>query len=220
MKIPFTVNQFMDVFAQYNQTVWPAQVLANLLALFTLYMLSRRTRLADQTINGILAGLWFWTGLVYHIGFFSPINKAAYGFGALFIAQGAIFLISGVFKSKISYQSRWDAFTGLGGLFILYGLVIYPLLGYFLGHRYPQAPTFGVPCPTTIFTFGILLWTGSRLPKYVLAIPLVWSIIGFTAALTLGIVEDIGLLAAGLLGTAAILIRNRKARGSAAATSS
>lgn len=211
MKLPFTINQFMDVFAQYNQTVWPAQVIANLLALVALYMLSRGTRRADQTINGILAGLWFWTGLVYHLGFFSPINKAAYGFGILFILQGFIFLISGVFKNKISYRFRLDAFSGLGGLFILYGLVIYPILGYFLGHRYPQAPTFGVPCPTTIFTFGILLWTGAKLPKYVLVIPLVWSIIGFTAALTLGILEDIGLLAAGLLGTAGIFIKDRKA---------
>ncbi|MCU0579417.1 MAG: DUF6064 family protein, partial [Desulfobacterota bacterium] len=71
--------------------------------------------------------------------------------------------------------------------------------------------TFGVPCPTTIFTFGILLFTSGRLPKTVLAIPFIWSIIGFTAALTLGILEDIGLLVAGLFGTAAIVIWDRKA---------
>jgi hypothetical protein len=209
MKLPFKINQFMEVFAQYNQTVWPAQVIANLLALLALFMLSRGTRRADQTINGILAGLWFWMGLVYHIGFFSPINKAAYGFGILFILQGFIFLFSGVFKSKITYRFRLDAYSGLGGLFILYGLVIYPILGFFLGHRYPQAPTFGVPCPSTIFTFGILLWTTGKLPKYVLAIPFIWSIIGFTAALTLGILEDIGLLVAGLTGTGAIFIKDR-----------
>lgn len=210
MNIPFTIDQFMDVFARYNQAVWPAQVIANLLALLALFLLSKKTRQADRTINGILAGLWFWMGLVYHLGFFSPINKAAFGFGALFILQGFLFLISGVFKNKISYRFRLDAFSGLGGLFILYGLVIYPILGLYLGHRYPQAPTFGVPCPTTIFTFGILLWADGKLPKYVLAIPLVWSIIGFTAALTLGILEDIGLLVAGLMGAGAIFIKDRK----------
>jgi len=38
-------------------------------------------------------------------------------------------------------------------------------------------------------------------PRYALIIPLLWSSIGFTAALTLGIREDIGLLVAGLVGT-------------------
>jgi hypothetical protein len=210
LKIPFSVNQFMDVFAQYNQAVWPAPIIANLLALLALFMLTQKNRLADRTINGILAGLWFWMGIVYHLGFFSPINKAAYGFGSLFILQGFLFLFFGVFRNKIAYRPQLNLYTGLGGLFILYGLVIYPILGFFLGHRYPQAPTFGVPCPTTIFTFGILLWTKGKLPKYVLAIPFVWSIIGFTAALTLGILEDIGLLAAGLLGAGAIFVRDRK----------
>jgi len=78
-------------------------------------------------------------------------------------------------------------------------MIGYPLLGYFLGHIYPASPCFGVaPCPTTIFTFGLLLLTVKRVPKYLLIIPLIWSFIGFTAALKLGIKEDIGLLIAGV----------------------
>jgi hypothetical protein len=45
-----------------------------------------------------------------------------------------------------------------GALLVFYAMVIYPLLDSVLGHGSPQAPLFGVtPCPTTIFTFG-LLW--------------------------------------------------------------
>ncbi|WP_414541485.1 DUF6064 family protein [Nostoc sp. CCY0012] len=29
---------------------------------------------------------------------------------------------------------------------------MYPLIGYALGRIFPTSPTFGVPCPTTIFT--------------------------------------------------------------------
>jgi hypothetical protein len=68
--------------------------------------------------------------------------------------------------------------------------------------------------PTTIFTSGILLWTRSTLPKILLVIPLLWSIIGFSAAVSLGIREDIGLLVAGVAGTTMIVIRD-KPRGTA-----
>ena len=89
----------------------------------------------------------------------------------------------------------------------MYALIVYPALGYWLEHRYPAAPTFGLPCPTTIFTFGILLWTNRRVPFYVLAIPLAWSVMGFWAAISLGITQDLGLLAAGLIGSSLIILR-------------
>jgi hypothetical protein len=44
----------------------------------------------------------------------------------------------------------------------------------------------------------------------VLVIVLIWSIIGFGAALSLGVKEDFGLLIAGVLGFALILIRDRR----------
>ena len=90
---------------------------------------------------------------------------------------------------------------------IAYSLVLYPLLGYSIGHIFPRSQTFGVPCPTTIFTFAMLLWQREPVPFYVVAIPLLWSLIGFTAAFYFGIIEDIGLLLAALLTTAILLVR-------------
>jgi Family of unknown function (DUF6064) len=43
-----------------------------------------------------------------------------------------------------------------------------------------------------IFTFGLLLWTDARMPKWVLVVPLLWSVLGLSAATTLGMVEDLG----------------------------
>lgn len=100
----------------------------------------------------------------------------------------------------------------MGGLFVIYAMVLYPAIGTLLGHGYPRSPSFGVaPRPTTIFTFGLLLWTRATVPTYVLAIPLIWSAIGFGAALSLGIREDVGLLIAGLLGTALLARRDCRA---------
>jgi hypothetical protein len=149
-------------------------------------------------------------GIVYHLIFFSAINKAAYIFGALFIIQGILFFIWGVFKGELSFDYRKTNYNNAGILIILYALIIYPVLGYNLGHAYPYSPTFGLPCPTTIFTFGILLFSNKKIPVYILIIPLLWSVVGFTAALTLTIYEDIGLLIAGLTTFTFLLISNRE----------
>ena len=92
-------------------------------------------------------------------------------------------------------------------------MVVYPLLGLGFGHSYPRAPMFGVaPCPTTIFTFGILLWSNKSVPAYLLVIPFLWSIVGMSAAVSLRVPQDYGLAIAGVLGLAMILIQNRKAK--------
>lgn len=214
MNLPFTVEQFLDVFEQYNETVWPFQLILNLLAFGSLILALRQTYHSEKIIFGILAFLWFWIGIAYHLVFFAAINPAARVFGTLNIVQGIVFLYFGVFKSRLSLRFSTDLRGITGALVIVYALIIYPVLGYFLGHVYPKSPTFGLPCPTTIFTFGLLLWTETKVPKAVLVIPFLWSLIGFSAALTMGIHEDIGLLLAGVLGTVLLLVRERKSPAS------
>ena len=142
--------------------------------------------------------------------YFTAINKAAYLFGVADVIQGVLFLIAGVVRNKLFFQYRSDTYGIIGAAFICYAMVIYPLIGYILGHVYPYSPTFGLPCPLTIFTFGLLLWTQDKLPISIIVIPFLWSIIGFTAALSLGIYEDVGLLLAGVVASAMIVVRNRR----------
>lgn len=204
MNLPFTVEQFLEVFANYNNAVWPLQVVLNLLAIIVVYLAVKRSSYTDKVVPFVLSFLWIWMGWVYHITFFRVINPAALGFGATFIFQGLLFLTT-AWKGQVSFQATWGGRQSIGSLLIAYGLVMYPLLGYGLGHVFPSAPTFGAPCPTTIFTFGVLLWS-TGLPKYLLIIPSLWSVVGFTAALTLGITEDVGLLVAGVVANTTILV--------------
>ncbi|MBK8664210.1 MAG: hypothetical protein IPN18_21385 [Ignavibacteriales bacterium] len=123
--------------------------------------------------------------------FFPSINPAAYGFAFLCIIQAIIFVWLAV-SGKVDFRYP-DGLRGIvGSIVMIYALLIYPVIGHFLGHSYPNSPTFGAPCPTTIFTFGILLWS-NKLPKYSLIIPTIWALIGFTAAFTMGIWEDTAL---------------------------
>lgn len=206
MDLPFTGEQFLAVFERYNLAIWPLQIVAYALGLVAVALAVRPVWVSDRIICAILAFSWLWMGAVYHLAYFSVINGAAIAFGALFIVQGVLWLLVGVVRPRLAFRVKFGASSMLGGLLILYAMVAYPIIGSLLGHGYPRSPSFGVaPCPTTIFTFGLLLWTRVRVPICLLVIPLLWSAIGFSAALTLGIYEDIGLPIAALSGTALLL---------------
>lgn len=209
MNLPFSVEQFLQVFKNYNVAVWPAQIIFYLFSFVMIFLAIRKSKNKSKVINIILAFLWLWMGIVYHWGFFTPINTAAWIFGILNVVQGFVFFYFGVLKSRITYGFQRNIF-GITGIFlIIYALVVYPVIGHFSGHSYPYSPTFGLPCPTTIFTFGMLLFVDKRLNMWVLIIPVLWSFVGTTAALNFGIVEDVGLLISGLITLILILYRNR-----------
>jgi hypothetical protein len=213
MQVPFTVEQFFELFKNYNTAIWPAQVLAYVLGAAALALAIRGSGGPARIVAGILASFWLWMGAFYHMLYFRVINPAAWVFGIFYILQGLLFLLVGTIFSRLAFRFSLKPLPIIGACFIFYAMVVYPLLGAGFGHSYPRAPMFGVsPCPTTIFTFGILLWTTKSVPVYLLVIPLLWSIVGMSAAVNLHVPQDYGLVVAGLLGTALILIQNRKAK--------
>ncbi len=208
MQVPFTIEEFLNVLKFYNESVFPIQIIFYIIALYCMYLLFKQKKNNGKIISGFLSFIWLWIGIVYHIIFFSSINQVAYYFGVLFIIQGILFFIFGVLQGKINYEFNKNIFNNVGLLFISYALLVYPILGHILGHQYPYSPTFGLPCPTTIFTFGVLLFAGKRISVWLLVIPLLWSIIGISAAINLTIYEDFGLLIAGVIGFTLLLAHN------------
>lgn len=212
--IPFTVDQFLNVFARYNIAVWPGQLVLYGIALCAIGLAIQRSSDFSRGIACLLSVLWLWSGIVYHLIFFSRINSAAYIFGGLFIFQALLFIYAGMLKRKMSFSFPRGSYGIIGGLFLVYALVIYPVLSFKLGHRYPMTPTFGVPCPNIIFTFGMFLWIRREVPLYVTIIPLLWSLLGLSAALSLGMKEDFGLVVTGVASFFLIVRRNRRERAS------
>jgi hypothetical protein len=207
---PFTVDQFFGVFAAYNTAIWPMQVVLLVLAIAAIGLAFARLHVRSQIITGILAALWLWMGLVYHLIFFSVINPAAAIFGVAFALEAALLIWAGLGPRRLRFAFRLDAYGATGAALLAYALILYPLLGYVFGHDYPAIPTFGAPCPTTIFTFGLLLWTADRVPWWLLVIPGLWALIGLSAALSLNVPQDLGLLAAGVIAIPMLLVRGRR----------
>lgn len=213
MNIPFTIDEFLGVFGEYNAAIWPAQVIGYLAGIISLVLIVKRWKYANQLTAYVLAIFWIWTGVFYHIVYFSGINQPAFFFGALFVLQGILLVILGGLKSDIRFITKRKLNLFFAGIMITYATIAYPLIAYRIGHVYPRSPIFPfTPCPLTIFTFGILLLARSTVKWYLWIIPFLWSLIGFTAALKLSMFEDFGLLVSGVIGLILILYSNRLQR--------
>lgn len=202
--LPFTRQEFFGVFAAYNASVWPAQLVLYVLAVAMVAMALGGKNRGVLWIPLGLGLLWVWTGVAYHWWKFTEINAPAWVFGALFVVEGALFARAGRRggRLEIGRPAGWKGWTG--GALVAYALVVYPLLGL-ARHPLREVPFLGVPCPTTIFTFGLLFWAVRPLPRHLLVIPLLWALIGSSAVFLLGVVQDLGLFVAGLLGLASVV---------------
>jgi hypothetical protein len=196
MHPPFTTEQFFEVFRRYNEAVWPAQfalIAVGALSVFAVDRANvRRSWRWAQVALVLLSALWLWSGAIYLKHFFATLTLAGQTFGSLFIAEAGLLLIA-AWGSGSTFERPSRSATVAGLSLLAYALLIYPALGMLLGQRYPAAPTFGVPCPTTIFTFGIFCLLPASIPRFAMVIPLLWAVIGVYAAFGFGVREDLGL---------------------------
>ena len=196
MALPFSHNAFLDVFGAYNTVLWPMVIALWVVTagLALRWILKGRTE--GRVIFALLAVHWAWSGIAYHWFFFRRITPAGALFGALFVAQAALFIwLAATSRAQFTMNRRLRGI--LGGALVCYGL-LYPLVGFGFGLRYPRMPLFAVPCPTTLITAGLLL-TAASLPRWVNIVPILWAVLAISAAFVLGIWADLALVGAGAL---------------------
>jgi hypothetical protein len=216
--LPFTVEQFYGVFAQYNDAVWPMQVALSAAGLAVLLLMAWTPPAGSRIIAALLAFLWAWSAVVYNFVFFTRISGSAWVIGAVLLAGGLWLGWAGAVRDRLHFGWPGDLRGAIGSLLVLYALVAYPLIGLAVGHRYPAMPTFGLPCPVTIFTVGVLLLTTAPVPRSVLVAPAVWGLLGgASATFLLGVYQDAGLLVAGVISLIALLAPPPPVRTAAAA---
>lgn len=198
--LPFTRVEFFEVFRQYNEAAWPAPLLLSTLALVAVALVLRPRPSSGPLVCGILALLWGWVAVVYHLGFFARINPLAVPFGVLSGAGAGLFLWFGVVRRHLRFRPQGRARVVAGSALLAYALVAYPAISIAAGHSYPTMPTFGLPCPTTLFTVGLLAFLLPPYPWIVLLVPVVWSLVGAQAAFLLGVPQDLALFVAAAVG--------------------
>ena len=199
MDFKFSFDEFMAMLADYNDAIWPLQIIVYLVTVSILVMIFLQVRHSGKILTAWLGMLWIWVGIVFNLIYFSKVTQGGIVFGIIFVLQGMILLYSGFAGNDLSFRlnSGWKAMTGL--IIMLYALIGYPALEYAWGRGYPEILPFGLaPCPLTVFTLGIVLLSVSKIPGYVVIIPVIYSF-GGIIPVSLGIKEDIGLIISGLL---------------------
>ena len=196
MNLPFAHDQFLDVFAAYNGALWPLVALLWLATVAALVALGVR-RLGPR-MAAVLLGVHWAVSAVYHLVYFVTINPAARLFGAIFLIQSALFFWLALRGPGLDVTWGRRPHQVLSAVFCVYA-VLYPFLGLATGLEWPRMPAFGVPCPTTLLTVGLLLGLAPKRLRSLSVIPVLWCLVAGTAALRLGIRPDLALYAGAVL---------------------
>jgi hypothetical protein len=200
MAIPFTVDQFYGVFRDYNNAVWPAQLVLLLLALAVVVLVLRPQPWSGVAVSAVLAFLWAWIAVAYHFTFFTRISPPAYAFAVVSLAGAAVFAWQGVIRRRLTFKWVPGWRCAAGAALIGFALLVYPIWSAVAGHRYPAVASFGLPCPTTIFTIGVLAFAQRPSQRSALVVPVLWCLVGAQAAFLLSVPPDLGLIAAVAVG--------------------
>ena len=168
---------------------------------FTAEQLVMRSRSwSGVGVSVILTFLWGWMGLVYHLAFFASIRTPAYAFAVVLLDGALVFLWQGVIRRRLEFSWQGGTRGLMALLLVVYALVVYPAWSQFAGHPYLETPTFGLPCPTTIFTMGLLACLVRPCPRSVFIVPVLWSLVGVQAAFLLSVPQDLALAVVAVIG--------------------
>ena len=178
--LPFTVEQLLGAFVSYNKAIWPAQIFAYLLGGLPFALVFRKGKWSDQIIAGILAAMWAWTGIGYHLTFYGDQQDGPW-FRRTVRRPGRSLRLCRPVPGPHGVQLHRGPDRMDRRRVRILAAALYPLLGLAMGHPSSELPMFGVtPCPVTIFTFGMLLLTGPAACD-----PVPWSLVGGSAAILL-----------------------------------
>ncbi len=158
---------------------------------------------AYQAIFAALALLWSWLALLILA---SPIPHPVWA--ALAIIEALLLLFFGVIAKWLDLSIRVDlpvrkgpwAIAGI--LFIVYALLLFPLLDRFGAPGF-EPTLVDTPYPVVLFTCGVLFFTVTPWAALLFASPLVWALLGGPDASLAG---QVGLQVALLAGSLFIVI--------------
>ena len=93
---------------------------------------------------------------------------------------------------------------------MIFAFAVYPAWTYLAGHRFPAFPTFGLPCPTTLFTLGLLAFLVKPYPRSPFVVPVLCCFVGSQTVFVFDVQANLGLILAGVIGIV-LLIRSKPA---------
>ncbi len=208
--LPYTVEVLFALFDECNKAIRPLQGVALFLTAGVLMLALRSRENRSRIIVAILAAGWLWTGVVFHLVYFTELNFAAPAYEIVFILQGFMLFWTGVYQNRVSirFQRKPASYAG-AAIFILSALIL-PVIDWHHGLSWTEA-RFALLAPgaTAGLTLGLLMMVDRRPPLWVGAIPVLWTTVAGAHAADLDVYQDIALTAAGLVALFWLVARAR-----------
>ena len=202
---PYDRLTWFHLVGDYNQTVWPAYVVALVLALLLVRLVFRHAQGMRQPLSvrwalAFLGASWCWTGVVFQMDYLAQHNWAAAWFAWAFILQGGLLLLAATQLTSASWVGLTSVRGCFGLLLLFAGLVAYPLSGLLEGRSTGQLEWFPLlPAPVTLVSIALLSLLNTRWRHALVLIPALWSVCAAAFSVTLGLMEVYFLVAAGFV---------------------
>lgn len=208
----YSIETFLEVLVDYNQAIWPRQLMAFFFCALLLGLLLWPRKGSDRVIAGFQALGWFWTGLVLMDFHLIRLNWAARYFGVVFGIQGLPLIWSGTIKDRLRFQGDANAASWFGLGLVFFALIVYLMAQIAVGIDWMVVRYAGLGAtPTVILTMDVLLLCTERIPIHLMLFPVVWSSADGATAWRLGLWWNQPLPLAGLLSVFFSIIRLRNA---------
>jgi hypothetical protein len=198
---------FWTKIAAYNTATWPVQAVMTIAAVYLTYrVFAKPGARTDVWMKAFLASVFAWNGIVLFLVFLrNPISMVT---GVpLFLVVSVLFVVD-IFAKRTHFklpESKW-----MRGLTIVWIAltVLYPLLGWPLGHIWPKVLLPLFPCPLTVFAIALVAAAVPKTDKKAFIALLPWALMGLPKCFgALDCYEDCILFASGVYGLI-VLIRN------------
>jgi hypothetical protein len=201
---------FWSNMGAYNQATLPVQLAMMIMgAALAYYVYTRGGFRANALMNAFFSFSFCWTGLVFFIIYSEDISRV---FSLLFFAVGLLFALD-IHEKKNRFTfpvSGWERYATFSWIILV---ILYPLVGTVLGHRYPGTCMPMAPCPLTVLAIALVSAAIPSINRKVLVALLPWGILGLPKCLgALDCYEDCILFAAGVYGLI-LIVKNWRAIG-------
>ena len=153
----FAPETYHRIVEAYSDQIWPIQIVFLIIGFALIALTLRPHRINGRAFAFLLAFFWFWTGYMFHYATYASINWFAYFYAAIYFAQGLLLLSFGVFYDRMAVDQQKTLTYGFGLSFLIYGILVYPLISFYKSD-FSYGELAGVfPIPTLIATFALLL---------------------------------------------------------------
>jgi len=195
-----STETFWTQVGAYNEATWPVQAVMIVAAVYlAVRVFVKPGPQTDAWMKAFLAFTFAWNGILFFLVFLR--NPIAMAIGTPLFVIGSVLFAVDIFARKTHFsvpEGPWMRRFTIVWMLLAF---LYPLIGWPLGHVYPQVLLPLFPCPLTVFATALVAAAVPNVDRKVFIALLPWGLLGLPKCFgALDCYEDCVLFAGGVYG--------------------